>query len=296
MRSLFKSKLRITQNFGENPDYYKQWGLTGHEGIDLVPTGTVWDVLALEDGVVVTDIDDENLGKNYGKYVTIWHPTINKATQYCHFNTNSVSKGDRVTRGQVIGVMGSTGNTTGAHVHLNLFNVDDNGIRLNRDNGYFGGIDPLPFLNEEIPASGDETVTVSVKQRDDWEQKKEWWNNVRIKLDVEDSWVVVEAKLDELLEYKEKVIVKEGKLEEAQSEINILQDKVKGLQFENAALGDRLTVMAQEVEELQGQYQQSNKSYERALEEIQDLKKDLETPDDGWTLVRKGIRKLLGID
>lgn len=147
MRSLFRSKHRITQEFGVNKDYYSKFGLVGHEGLDLVPTGTDWTVYALEDGVVVKDEDNARSGA-YGVYVTIWHPSINKATQYCHMEFNLVENGMQVKRGQAIGKMGSTGNSTGAHVHLNLFNVDDSGVRLNRDNGFLGGIDPLPFLEE----------------------------------------------------------------------------------------------------------------------------------------------------
>lgn len=148
MRSPFKSAFRVTQSFNERPDYYKQFGLKGHEGIDLVPSGTNWDILALEDGKVVTDSDNPKSGA-YGNYITIWHPSIKKATQYCHLQTNKVSVGQDVKRGEAIGVMGATGNTQGAHLHLNLFDVDDNGIRLNKTNGYNGGIDPLSFLNTD---------------------------------------------------------------------------------------------------------------------------------------------------
>ncbi len=151
MRSVFRSKFKVTQGFGVNSDYYKKFGLKAHEGIDLIPTGSVWEILCPENGVVVRDVDDATLGKNYGKNVTVWHPTIRKATQYCHLNSNNVKMGDRLKRGDILGVMGNTGNTSGAHLHLNLFNVDDNGVRLNRDNGYFGGIDPLPFLEEDTP-------------------------------------------------------------------------------------------------------------------------------------------------
>lgn len=148
MRAVFKSPYGVTQGFGENPDYYFRFGLTAHEGIDLIPTGTDWGVLCVEDGIVVKDEDNERSGA-YGIYCTIWHPAVKKATQYCHLEENYVSIGDSVKKGQVIGLMGSTGNSTGPHLHLNLFEVDENGVRLNRDNGYLGGIDPKPFLEED---------------------------------------------------------------------------------------------------------------------------------------------------
>src|SRR3990167_2594437 len=149
MRQLFRSKFKITQEYGVNYDYYKKFGLKGHEGIDLIPTGTVWDVLCLEDGVVVKDEDNPRSG-NYGNYITVWCNKINKATQYCHLKENYVDYGQLVKRGDKLGLMGATGNVTGAHLHLNLFITDANGIRQNKNNGYLGGIDPFTFLNEDV--------------------------------------------------------------------------------------------------------------------------------------------------
>lgn len=149
MRTPFTSPYRITQRFGERPEYYKQFNLKGHEGLDLVPTGSNWDILALEDGIVVKDEDSPRSGA-YGVYLTVWHPSFKRATQYCHLKENYVKLGDQVTKGQKIGTMGSTGNSTGAHLHLNLYETDDKGIRQNRTNGYNGGTDPLPFL-QQVP-------------------------------------------------------------------------------------------------------------------------------------------------
>lgn len=152
MRKVFGSQYKITQEFGVNADYYKQFKLAGHEGIDLIPSGSVFDIYALEDGVVV--LDDDVVGSvssdPYGKIVTLWHPNIKKATMYCHLTENYVSMGQQVKRGDKIAKMGSTGNSTGPHLHLNLFEVDDQGVRLNRNNGYLGGINPKPFLEETV--------------------------------------------------------------------------------------------------------------------------------------------------
>lgn len=141
----FNSKYKITQAFGVNADYYKQFGLSGHEGIDLIPTGSVWDVYSLTDGVVVNETDDPRSGA-YGIWLTVWCPSKKIALQYCHLKENYVKSGDKVTQGQKLGVMGSTGNSTGPHLHLNQFNVDETGVRLNRNNGFNGGVDPLPLL------------------------------------------------------------------------------------------------------------------------------------------------------
>lgn len=163
MRTPFKSDYRVTQAFGVNAAYYSQFGLKAHEGIDLVPVdGRMTAVLALADGLVVRDEDNPRSG-SYGIYVTIWHPTLKRATQYCHLAGNTVSLGDRVTAGQQIGTMGSTGNSTGPHLHLNLFETDDNGVRLNSNNGYLGGIDPQPFLNQP----GEAMATITQRELDE---------------------------------------------------------------------------------------------------------------------------------
>lgn len=152
MRKLFNSQAIITQPFGVNAEYYKQFGLLAHEGLDCVPTGTDWSVLCLEDGVVVFDDDVAGDPRTdaYGINVTVYHKRINKKTRYCHLEKNIVSLGQQLVKGERLGTMGSTGNVDGAHLHLNLYETDSNGNILNPKNGYNGGIDPLPFLQEDV--------------------------------------------------------------------------------------------------------------------------------------------------
>lgn len=150
MIKVFNSPFRVTQKFGINSDYYKQFGLTGHEGLDLVPTSSDWSVYSLPyKGKVVKDIDMASKGGAYGITDTIWYPEIGEAWQYCHLKTNTLYEGQEIDPGIYIGQMGDTGNTKGAHLHVNRFKVNVNGIRLNKDNGTLGGIDPLPFLEQE---------------------------------------------------------------------------------------------------------------------------------------------------
>lgn len=148
MRSPFNSPYTITQLFGVNPQDYQQYGLKGHEGIDLIPSGTDWTVNALADGVVVNDVDNPKSGA-YGINVVIWHKALNLATQYCHLSSNIVSVGQQIMAKQPIGVMGATGHVTGPHLHLNLFQTNSDGMRLNTNNGFFGGTDPLYFLEQD---------------------------------------------------------------------------------------------------------------------------------------------------
>ena len=159
----FKGGYRITQEFGVNASYYKQFGLKAHEGIDLAPKDSDWNVECLADGVIVRDEDNPRSGA-YGIYVTVWHPQLNRATQYCHLEKNFVELNQEVKQGQPLGNMGSTGNSTGPHLHLNLFETDGEGIRQNRNNGYLGGINPLPFMENimALPEPGKVEVDAKV--------------------------------------------------------------------------------------------------------------------------------------
>jgi len=146
MNKPFNKGYKITQLFGSNPSYYSQWGFKGHEGIDLIPLDSDWNVLSMEDGVVLRDIDLPR--DNYGIYCVVWNRKNKRAWWYCHLKNNQVSVGQEVKAGDVLGVMGATGKVTGAHLHLGLRYSDDNGNAINIDNGYKGFVDPLNLLQE----------------------------------------------------------------------------------------------------------------------------------------------------
>ncbi|MFW6052469.1 MAG: peptidoglycan DD-metalloendopeptidase family protein [Desulfosalsimonas sp.] len=87
-----------------------------HEGLDFAaPTGTP--IMAAGDGVV------EYAGRrgSYGKYVRIRHPN-NYKTVYAHLSgyAENIKSGARVEQGQTIGYVGSTGRSTGPHLHYEV--------------------------------------------------------------------------------------------------------------------------------------------------------------------------------
>lgn len=138
---VFIGNFPVTQEFGANPDYYKQFGLNGHEGIDFgCPTGTP--IISATDGVVIRDFDDPVQGKNYGDYVAIWDKNQLCATYYAHLASNVVSIGQAIVKGQLIGYSNNTGNTSGPHLHFGLVKTDSNGNRLDTNNGFQGFINP----------------------------------------------------------------------------------------------------------------------------------------------------------
>ena len=86
--------------------------------MDIAGSG---DVVAIEAGTVITV---KNLGsKSFGKYVEIKHAN-GKVSLYAHLKSYNVSVGDKVSKGQKIGVMGNTGNSSGTHLHFELSGSD----------------------------------------------------------------------------------------------------------------------------------------------------------------------------
>ena len=103
-------------------------GEEGHDGIDYA--GELGDnIYAAADGVVIDVVDDKS-DDSYGIHITIKHEHNGQELQtfYAHLNEAIVKKGDKVSQGDVIGYMGSTGWSTGPHVHFSL-SVD--GVALN---------------------------------------------------------------------------------------------------------------------------------------------------------------------
>ena len=82
-----------------------------HRGVDIaVPTGTI--VYAAHDGTVTTATYDSY----YGNYVVIEKDGY--TTKYAHMDSLSVSAGQSITKGTVIGTTGNTGSSTGSHLHI----------------------------------------------------------------------------------------------------------------------------------------------------------------------------------
>ncbi len=106
---------RISSPFG-----YRIHPVTGkrkfHKGVDLAAAKGA-DILAANDGTVTAAYDYENGG--YGKYVIINHGG-GRVTLYAHCNDVFVRKGDKVKRGEVIAEVGTTGTSTGNHLHFEV--------------------------------------------------------------------------------------------------------------------------------------------------------------------------------
>lgn len=126
----YKGTVRVSSPFG--------WRTLGgvreyHKGIDLV--GTDKTVRAVVGGVVGQSIiitDPTNRTSEWGNYVRI-DGEDGRLYYYCHLSQRLVSRGDKVSAGDALGIEGSTGKSTGSHLHFEV-----------RENGK--SIDPTPII------------------------------------------------------------------------------------------------------------------------------------------------------
>lgn len=110
-------------------------GTRAHKGIDLsAPTGTP--IYATADGVV----ERADWFSSYGLYIAIEHGG-DIETRYAHMSRLAVAAGERVKKGDVIGYVGSTGRSTGPHLH---YEVRVSGQAVN----------PIPYMAETGAGTG----------------------------------------------------------------------------------------------------------------------------------------------
>jgi len=139
----------VTQKFGDtdfsraNPGAYNG---NGHNGVDFsAPIGTR--VMAAASGVITgtgnTDIACPKA--SYGKWVLIKH-TNGLSTLYAHLSVISVSEGQSVSTGDIIGYSGNTGYSTGPHLHFTVY--ASQGVQvLDRQSKVCGSVYHMPVAD-----------------------------------------------------------------------------------------------------------------------------------------------------
>ena len=113
---------RITSQFGPRNTGIKG-ASTNHKGVDIGGVGYNSEVRAAKAGTVIIS----SYSSSYGNYVSISHGSGN-TTVYAHLSSRKVKVGQRVDQGQLIGITGSTGISSGPHLH---FEIMENGARIN---------------------------------------------------------------------------------------------------------------------------------------------------------------------
>lgn len=104
-------------------------GRRAHSGVDLAAT-TGTPIFATADGIV----SKAGRFSSYGLYVSIEHGA-KLQTRFAHMSRVAVSNGERVKKGDIIGYVGSTGRSTGPHLHYE--------VRVDGD-----AVNPIPYMVE----------------------------------------------------------------------------------------------------------------------------------------------------
>ena len=117
--------------------------VNGHRGLDLVgPNYTLDDIVSYANGTVNMATNGYGNGQGegvnwaYGNFVKIINDD-GTVCLYAHMEYTSVKVGQRVSKGQVIGRMGNSGNSFGGHLHWEFWSCND----------YYKNIDPSPYLS-----------------------------------------------------------------------------------------------------------------------------------------------------
>lgn len=95
----------------------KSQGIHGYNGVDLANSCGTPIMASASGDVIISREYGWNAG--YGNYIVISHPNGTQ-TLYAHLNKNVVAAGWHVAKGQVIGYIGSTGRSTGCHMHFEI--------------------------------------------------------------------------------------------------------------------------------------------------------------------------------
>lgn len=125
--------VRLSSDYGERT-HPVLGGRRNHKGVDLAgPTGTP--VYATADGIV----SKAERFSSYGNYIQIEHGG-ELQTRYAHLSGYAVQAGDRVRKGDLIGYVGSTGRSTGPHLHYE--------VRIAGE-----AVNPIPYMTESTAAA-----------------------------------------------------------------------------------------------------------------------------------------------
>lgn len=136
---------KITSNFGWRIHPIQKYR-KHHNGVDLWSAKEPCYIEAIADGEVLEARMSTAANGGYGWYVRLLHKIDGEwyTSTYAHMVANSlkVTKGQKVVAGTVLGKMGTTGNSTGKHLHIEI----NKGKKYVWTSDGKGFVDPLPFI------------------------------------------------------------------------------------------------------------------------------------------------------
>ena len=189
-----------------------------HRGYDFSGLNRPDEVRSGKDGTIVERVDEyatnwTNTGilttKDYGNYIKVKHDDGTFAL-YAHLKKgSSFVKGTRVLSGQVIARIGNTGNSTGPHLHAEYRTAGNVNTSV-----------------EWYTEPKTDTIPVDKAVFENLVRKATAYDNVREKLNVEDSQTVVLAEITKFMSYKDSVIQKDNQITDIQKQATELQTQL----------------------------------------------------------------------
>lgn len=109
------TNIPLTGEFRVTCEYKRKgnWAAGFHTGIDLVGDEKIYS--SCDGEVIRTGYD-----KSYGNYIVVKNDADGRFHWFCHLSKINTGTGKRVSRTTIIGIMGSTGNSTGKHLHFEI--------------------------------------------------------------------------------------------------------------------------------------------------------------------------------
>jgi hypothetical protein len=150
----------VTQHWGARPEFYAQFGLPGHDGVDIrAPHGSV--LLCPFDNARVYRVHRQGIDPDhaYGTHVRVINDAHNEAGIFAHMSEISVRVGDVLQAGQVVGLSGNTGNSDGPHLHYGR----KWGYNLHDPSPLLKPLAPDLFPDQEPPVDPPPGVTYDMK-------------------------------------------------------------------------------------------------------------------------------------
>lgn len=119
-------KPRITSPFGYRIDPITK-KKKYHNGLDLVSKVRNRNLYAIDEGYVQKVVTGQNKSKTgYGNYIWVRYPRYNLSLLHAHCEKVLLKKGAKVKKGDVVAIMGTTGKSTGVHLHLGMTKIGSN--------------------------------------------------------------------------------------------------------------------------------------------------------------------------
>lgn len=249
----FKGTYPVTQTWGVNPSSYARFGLKGHNGVDYgTPMRTP--IIAPHGGTILEVANDP---QGYGLYVKIENDQ--EGSILAHLSRQDVKVGQVVKEGEQIGLSGTTGNSTGSHLHWGYYRKP-----RNKADGYSGTINPFPYLSEnqddENPLQA--CLTAHKKAVDDYallekeyKAKKEEWTATEKRLiqekdqAIKDKEITIRNLQTKLSDNKVELSSCGTNLESANSNYKVYMKKATDLQNKVDDLERKLKTASDSLEE-----------------------------------------------